>query len=154
MARDRQQEHDAYLPRMRRAIGSILLLAVSAGSASAQDWRAGTEIDLIRRAVVQRAARDADTLVSTWQAEAHGILRSASVLDHGDGPEERVIRADELRVEVYGESPNRSKQIITAWRDTSFLPNRIIYHRDHLGIVAKLTSARRFVSARARRCAT
>ncbi len=121
---------------MRCAIGSILLLAVSASAARAQDWRAGTEIDLIRRAVVQRATRDADTLVSTWQAEAHGILRSASVLDHGDGPEERVIRADELRVEVYGESPNRSKQIITAWRDTSFLPNRITYHRDHLGIVA------------------
>lgn len=121
---------------MRRAICWATLLTASAGRAGAQVWRAGADIDLIRRAVAHRATRDADTLVTAWQAEAHGILRYASVLDHGDGPVERVIRADELRVEVYGESPNRSKQIITAWRDTSFLPNRITYHRDHLGIVA------------------
>jgi len=86
--------------------------------------------------VAQRAARDADTLLASWQAEAHGVLRYASVLDHGDGPVERVIRADELRVEVYGEAPNRSKQIIVEWRDSTFLPNRLNYHRDHLGIVA------------------
>ena len=121
---------------MRRAIGWAILLTMSVGRAGAQVWRAGADIDLIRRAVAHRATRDADTLITTWQAEAHGILRTASVLDHGDGPVERVIRADELRVEVYGESPNKSKQIITAWRDTSFLPNRIVYHRDHLGIVA------------------
>ncbi len=117
-------------------MGLMALLGVREPEAAAQDWRAGTSIDLIRRAAAHRAARDADTLLTSWQAEAHGILRYASVLDHGDGPVERVIRADELRVEVYGESPNLSKQIIRAWRDTSFLPNRITYHRDHLGIVA------------------
>ena len=58
------------------------------------------------------------------------------VLDHGESPIERVVRADELRVEVYGEAPSRSKQVITAWRDTTFLPNRMRYHRDHLGIIA------------------
>ena len=109
---------------------------VLAGRSGAQEWRTGAGIDLIRRAVDHRAARDADTLLAAWQAEAHGVLRYASVLDHGDGPVERVIRADELRVEVYGEAPNRSKQIIVAWRDTTFLPNRLNYHRDHLGIVA------------------
>ena len=121
---------------MRPAIGWAVLLAAAAVPAAGQSWRAGTAIELIRRAVAQRVSRDADTLVTAWQAEAHGFLRYTSVLDHGDGPVERVIRADELRVEVYGESPNRSKQIITAWRDTSFLPNRMVYHRDHLGIVA------------------
>lgn len=64
------------------------------------------------------------------------MVRFASEVNHGNGPLERVIRADELRVEVYGEAPNRSKQIVVAWRDTSFLPNRVSYHRDHLGIVA------------------
>jgi hypothetical protein len=63
-------------------------------------------------------------------------VRFTSEVDHEGGPIERVIRADELRVEVYGEAPSRSKQIIVAWRDTSFLPNRLILHRDHLGIVA------------------
>lgn len=47
-----------------------------------------------------------------------------------------MIRADELELEVYGEAPSRSKQVITAWRDTTFQPTSIIYHRDHLGIVA------------------
>ena len=112
------------------------LLLFGAPNAPAQAWQSGNDIDLIRRAVAHRSARDADTLVTTWQAEAHGIIRSASVLDQGGDPVERVIRADELRVEVYGEAPNRSKQIIVAWRDTSFLPNRVTYHRDHLGIVA------------------
>jgi hypothetical protein len=109
---------------------------VLAGQATAQQWHSGADIELIRRAVAHRTARDADTLLAAWQAEAHGFLRFASVLDHGNGPVERVIRLDELRVEVYGEAPNRSKQIIVGWRDTTFLPNRMVYHRDHLGIVA------------------
>ena len=138
-----EQERDAYLPPMRSLMALPVLLLLCASSASSQQpaaspdvWRPGTTIDLIRRAAEHRAARDADTLLSAWQAEARGILRSASVLDHGAGPVERVIRTDELRVEVYGESPNQSKQIIIAWRDTSYLPNSTSYHRDHLGIVA------------------
>jgi len=121
---------------MSRIAPGALLLLLGAGPLHAQAWQAGTQIDLIRRAVAHRASRDADTLLAAWQADAHGVVRYLSELDHGDGPVERVIRLDELRVEVYGESPNRSKQIIRAWRDTTFLPNRIDYHRDHLGIVA------------------
>lgn len=121
---------------MRRATWPVILMLVGATPGWAQEWQPGASIDLIRRAAMHRASRDADTLLTGWQAEAHGILRYASVLDHGAGPVERVIRVDELRIEVYGESPNLSKQTILAWRDTSFLPNRINYHRDHLGIVA------------------
>jgi hypothetical protein len=119
---------------MRRFL--VLLLAMAGHDAAAQQWRAGTDVPLIREAAAHRSARDADTLLARWQAQAHGILRFTTVLDHGDGPIERVIKADELRDEVYGEAPNRSKQIILAWRDTSFLPNHLVYHRDHLGIVA------------------
>jgi hypothetical protein len=131
-----QQQRGPYLPGMSRRGPWAILSILIAGRAGAQNWQSGTDIDLIKRAVAHRTARDADTLLSAWQAEAHGILRYVSELDHGDGPVERVIRLDELRVEVYGVSPNRSKQIILAWRDTTFLPNRIDYHRDHLGIVA------------------
>jgi hypothetical protein len=119
-----------------RGVLVVCLVAGVATRGGAQSWRSGDQLELIRRAVAQRVERDADTLLASWQAEAHGVLRYASVLDHGDGPVERVIRADELRVEVYGEAPNRSKQIIVEWRDSTFLPNRLSYHRDHLGIVA------------------
>ena len=47
----------------------------------------------------------------------------------------RLVKADELQVEVYWEAPNRSKQTVTAWRERRFLPTDIRYHRDHLGIV-------------------
>lgn len=120
-----------------RLISSLPLLLTLASRAQGQViWRSGTEIGLVGRAAASRLVRDADTLLAAWRATAHGVVRFASEVDHGSGPIERVIRADELRVEVYGEAPNRSKQIIVAWRDTSFLPNRVSYHRDHLGIVA------------------
>ncbi len=102
----------------------------------AQTWHRGDSLPLLGRAATQRLTRDADTLLAAWRARAHGVVRMASVIEHGGTSVERVIRADELEVEVYGEAPNRHKQIIVAWRDSSFLPNRIRYHRDHLGIVA------------------
>lgn len=121
---------------MLRAPLLVLVGTLAATPLAAQRWVRGDALDLVRRAVDHRTRRDADTALAAWRAEARGIVRFASVVDHGNGPVERVIRADELRVEVYGEAPNRSKQVITAWRDTLFLPNRVRYHRDHLGIVA------------------
>ncbi|MEO5798970.1 MAG: hypothetical protein ABIS00_05965 [Gemmatimonadales bacterium] len=119
-----------------RPLLTLLLLTQTAPLVAQESWRSGNDLELVRRAVAHRLSRDADTLLSAWQATARGMVRFASEVDHGSGPVERVIRADELRVEVYGEAPNRSKQIVVAWRDTSFLPNRVRYHRDHLGIVA------------------
>lgn len=102
----------------------------------AQQWLPADSVPVVRRAIAVRTARDGDPMLAGWRAEAHGMVRFSSVIGHGDSPVERVIKVDELRVEVYGEAPNRSKQVITAWRDTTFLPTRINYHRDHLGIVA------------------
>ncbi|MEO5824346.1 MAG: hypothetical protein ABIR59_00485 [Gemmatimonadales bacterium] len=101
----------------------------------AQQWLPADSVPLVRRAIAARTDRDGDPLLAGWRAEAHGVVRFSSVIGHGGNPVERVIKVDELRVEVYGEAPNRSKQMITAWRDTTFLPNRVSYHRDHLGIV-------------------
>jgi hypothetical protein len=111
---------------------TMLLLGMLLGvtRASAQD----DVPSLVRRAVAERMRRDAG--LGAWRATAEGLVRFASVVRHGVVPMERVIRADELLVEVYGDAPSRSKQVIRAWRDSSFLPNAIIYHRDHLGIVA------------------
>lgn len=107
-----------------------------AATAGAQEWRPGDAEPLVVRAALARSARDADTLLAGWQAVASGVVRFVAVVDHGTGSTERVIRADQLRVEVYGEAPNRSKQEIVAWRDTTIAPTDITYHRDHLGIVA------------------
>jgi hypothetical protein len=55
----------------------------------------------------------------------------------GEGLQEppRLVKADELQVEVYWQTPGRSKQVILGWRDGTWLPTDINYHRDHLGIV-------------------
>lgn len=121
---------------MSRPGSCLLALCIAVPTVAAQEWRGGAAIALVERAAALRAARDADTLLAGWQAVASGMVRFAVITDHGAGSTERVFRADELRVEVYGEAPNRSKQQIVAWRDTTFAPTRIIYHRDHLGIVA------------------
>lgn len=121
---------------MPRALAVVALLVVVPFPVAAQAWHLGGDAALVQRAVAVRAARDADALLAGWQAVATGVVRFAVVMHHGADSVERVMRADQLRVEVYGEAPNRSKQQIVAWRDTSFAPNRIIYHRDHLGIVA------------------
>jgi len=104
--------------------------------APAQEWAPGTTIELVRRAAALRVSRDADSLFSSWRARAHGIVRFSSLTGEWPGQIERVLRADELRVDVFGAWPGRHKQVIVAWRDTSFLPNTLRYHRDHLGIVA------------------
>lgn len=120
---------------LRRRLPLVLLLLLPA-PALAQQWRGGDAVPLLGRASTQRLRRDADTLLASWRARARGVVRMASVIEHEGTSVERVIRAEELEVEVYGEAPNRHKQIIVAWRDSSFLPNQIRYHRDHLGIVA------------------
>lgn len=103
---------------------------------SAQEWRSGDSLPLLVRAMQQRTVRDADTALSSWSALARGKVLSTTVLANGDLRVERPVKLDQLTVEVYAESPNRSKQVIRSWRDTSYLPNMIRYHRDHLGIVA------------------
>nr|MBA2291946.1 hypothetical protein [Gemmatimonadales bacterium] len=119
-----------------RPTTSLLPCLLLGAPLGAQQWLPADSVPLVQRAIAARSARDGDPLLTGWRAEAHGMVRFSSVIGHGDNPVERVIKVDELRVEVYGEAPNRSKQVITAWRDTTFLPNRVNYHRDHLGIVA------------------
>lgn len=114
----------------------LLAASIVAVPGHGQDWHAGTDLPLVRRAAERRAVRDADSALVTWRAKAHGVVRFAVLFGHQGDPVERVVSADELQVEVYGEAPNRSKQVITAWRDTTLLPYRERYHRDHLGIVA------------------
>ena len=115
------------------ALGTLL---AAPQLAPAQEWAPGTSIDLVRRAAAQRSSRDADAVFASWHARAHGIVRFTSLTGDAPNQVERVLRADELRVDVFGGWPGRNKQVIVAWRDTSFVPNTLRYHRDHLGIVA------------------
>ena len=72
---------------------------------------------------------------ATTTRRAHGYLTFLAQVgeDFPDPP--KVVRSDELALEVYWRAPNLSKQRIVGRRDTLALPTNIAYHQDHLGIV-------------------
>lgn len=90
---------------------------------------------LVDAAIARRAAQLADTGLAGYKANAHGFLTFlAQMGDQLDEPP-KVVRTDELAVEVYWRAPNLSKQRIVGRRDTLLLPTDIEYHQDHLAIV-------------------
>jgi hypothetical protein len=89
----------------------------------------------VDRAIERRAAAQADATLRSYRTRAHGFVFFLAQVGAGLTEPPRLIKADELAVEVYWQSPDRSKQVIRGWRDGAYLPTDIEYHRDHLGIV-------------------
>lgn len=132
--------------RMQRFVTALALIVVSATNAAAQQtpsWNDARTDSLVRLALVRRAQQLADTGLIDFKATAHGYLTFLAQL--GSDPDARsgdvftepprVVKADELMLEIYWKAPNLSKQRIVGRRDTLLLPTDINYHRDHLGIV-------------------
>jgi hypothetical protein len=118
---------------MRRVVSALLLL--SAATADAQQWNDPRVLTLARAATALRARQLADSGLVDYRATAHGYLTFLAQLGEGFREPPRVVKADELALEVYWRAPNLSKQRIIGRRDTTLLPTDIQYHRDHLGIV-------------------
>ncbi len=102
---------------------------------TAQSWNSPAAVSLARRGVEQRRDAQADSALRSWRTRAHGFVFFLAQIGSGLTGPPRLVKADELDVEVYWQVPGRSKQIILGWRDGRFLPTDIDYHRDHLGIV-------------------
>ena len=111
-------------------------------------------LDLVNRAVARRAQQLADTGLADYRATAHGYVTFLAQLGEGFPTPPKIIKADELELEVYWHAPNQSKQRIIGRRDTLLLPTDIAYHRDHLGDRSEQFSAASSGSATATRCAT
>ena len=92
-------------------------------------------MSLVDIAIARRAAQLADTGLANFHATAHGSLTFLVQLGEGFPDPPKVVRTDELAVEVYWRAPNESKQRIVGRRDTLLLPTDIQYHQDHLAIV-------------------
>ncbi|MEO8226471.1 MAG: hypothetical protein ABI637_03520 [Gemmatimonadota bacterium] len=120
-----------------RSLWSLILFATGAAAPlAAQQWNAPPALELVRRAVERRVTAQADTSLASYRTRAHGfVLFLAQVGQEGLAQAPHLVKGDELDVEVYWKAPNRSKQVILGWRDGTFLPTDINYHRDHLGIV-------------------
>ncbi|HEX6964987.1 MAG TPA: hypothetical protein VF166_04240 [Gemmatimonadaceae bacterium] len=106
--------------------------------ALAQHWNDARTRALVERATARRAEQLADTALIDYTATAHGYVTFLAQLGDESGEftePPKVVKADQLALEVYWRAPNLSKQVIIGRRDTLLAPTDIRYHRDHLGIV-------------------
>ncbi|HKU61299.1 MAG TPA: hypothetical protein VJQ44_08795 [Gemmatimonadales bacterium] len=114
---------------------ALLVLPALPAPLAGQAWNAPEALALVRRAVERRAEVQADAMLRSYRTRAHGFVFFLAQVGEGLTEPPRLVKADELDVEVYWQAPDRSKQVISGWRDGAFLPTDIHYHRDHLGIV-------------------
>src|SRR3954464_1161516 len=111
------------------------IVALAPRAAGAQQWNDSRTRALVERATARRAQQLADTGLRDYKAVAHGYVTFLAQVGEGLAEPPKVVKADELALEVYWRAPNLSKQRIVGRRDTLLLPTDIAYHRDHLGIV-------------------
>ena len=112
-----------------------MLLAGAAVAPAQQPWNDTRTLTLVGLAAERRASQLADTALVDYKASAHGYLTFLAQFGEGFTEPPRIVRADELGLEVYWHAPDLSKQRIMGRRDTLLLPTDINYHRDHFGIV-------------------
>ncbi|HVH68852.1 MAG TPA: hypothetical protein VM716_13365 [Gemmatimonadales bacterium] len=104
-------------------------------SARAQAWNSEGALSLARRAILRRSGAVADSSLHDYKAQAHGFLFFLGAFGQGLADPPRLVKADQLELEVYWKAPASSKQRVVGWRDQALLPTDINYHRDHLGII-------------------
>ena len=117
------------------SIGALSSVVVLPAQVGAQEWNDPRTRALVEAATDRRARQIADTALASYKAIAHGYLTFLAQLGEGFTEPPKIVKADELALEVYWQAPNLSKQWIVGRRDTLLLPTDIAYHRDHLGIV-------------------
>lgn len=116
-------------------VAGVIVLIPGAPLRAQTEWNTPAALALAERARDRRLVDRPDSGLATYAATARGfVLFLAQVGDPASAPT-RLVKADQLGVEVYWRAPGESKQIIQAWRDGRWLPTNIRYHRDHLGIV-------------------
>jgi len=120
---------------MRPALLLALRFALPVAPATAQTWNSDPALALARRAVQRRAQAASDTALRDYKAQAHGFVFFLGQFGEGLTAPPRLVKADQLELEVYWKAPRFSKQRIIGWRDRAELPTDITYHLDHLGIV-------------------
>ena len=121
--------------RLRSFVRALALIAIANKLSAQQTWNDQRTMALVQRATERRANQLADTALVDYKATAHGYVTFLAQFGEGFPEPPKIVKADELGLEVYWRAPDLSKQRIMGRRDTLLLPTDINYHRDHLGIV-------------------
>ena len=116
-------------------VAAAWMVGMPARTAAAQEWNDPRTRALVTLATERRAQQLADTGLSDYRAIARGYLTFLAQVGEGFTEPPRIVKADQLALEVYWRAPGLSKQRIIGRRDTLLLPTDINYHRDHLGII-------------------
>ncbi len=107
----------------------------AAESGHAQAWDAPPTLDLVRRAITRRNVQISDSALAGYQSRAMGRLLFLAQLGDTAVMQPRVVKADQIAVDVFWKAPSFSKQMIVGLRDTLLLPGDIGYYQDRYGIV-------------------
>lgn len=121
--------------RLVAALALTVLTAVRAPAQQPGAWNDARATELAQRAVQRRMTQLADTGLRDYEARARGYVTFLAQAGEGLTDPPKVVKADELGLEIFWQAPDRSKQRILGRRDTLLLPTDIRYHRDHLGII-------------------
>src|SRR5437773_10725958 len=121
--------------RCRVTIRALAMIVAASRLSAQQTWNDPRSRSLVERATERRASQLADTALVDYRATAHGYVTFLAQFGEGFPEPPKIVKADELGLEVYWRAPDLSKQRIVGRRDTLLLPTDINHHRDHLGIV-------------------
>jgi hypothetical protein len=120
---------------LRCTIVALAMVNTGGTLGAQQAWNDPRTTALVERATERRTSQLADTALIDYKATAHGYVTFLAQFGEGFPEPPKIVKADELGLEVYWRAPDLSKQRIMGRRDTLLLPTDINYHRDHLGIV-------------------
>ena len=121
--------------KLRATVRALAMILVARDLGAQQTWNDPRTTALVQRATERRLSQIADTALVDYKATAHGYVTFLAQFGEGFPEPPKIVKADELGLEVYWRAPDLSKQRIMGRRDTLLLPTDINYHRDHLGIV-------------------
>src|SRR5437773_6936131 len=121
--------------RCRVTIRALAMIVAASRLSAQQTWNDARTLALVQRATERRTSQIADTALVDYKATAHGYVTFLAQFGEGFPEPPKIVKADELGLEVYWRAPDLSKQRMMGRRDTLLLPTDINYQRDHLGIV-------------------
>src|SRR5213078_3558930 len=106
-----------------RLVAALVLAGLAlTGRLHAQAWGSDSALALARRAALRRSGAAADTTLRDYKAQAHGFLFFLGAFGEGLADPPRLVKADQLELEVYWRAPASSKQRVIGWRDQAQLP--------------------------------
>ncbi len=104
-------------------------------TADARRWNDPRVAELVERATALRSAQLSDSGLRDYRASARGYLTFLAQLGDEFRLPPKIVKADQIALQLFWQAPDRSKQIVVGMRDTLLLPGDIGYYRDRYGIV-------------------